>query len=201
MELKALPEEQVHIYSNIGYALLGQIAAVVTGGSYSQAVQDYILSPLGMSRSTFDFFIAATYPYSQPHTRGENGELSTLHDLRRGSLYTASGGLYSNAEDLCKMARMFLNNGLSDSGAQILKAETLKQMQKGHIARDNGDCYGYATVVHPFNGRNIYGHGGSNLPYNTGLYIDYQTGMGVVVLMNTEAADLRIAIPEMIFNM
>ena len=201
VELKAMPAEQVHIYSNIGYALLGQIAAAVTGGLYSQAVQDYILSPLGMTRSTFDFFIAATYPYSQPHVRDEQGSLSTLHDLRRGSLYTASGGLYSNAEDLCKMARMFLRRGLTDSGERILGEQSLADMQYRHIPRDNGDYYGFATVAHPFGDRDIFGHGGSNLPYKTGLYIDYKTDLGVVVLMNTEAADLRSAIPEMIFDM
>ena len=201
VELKALPEDNVHIYSNIGYALLGQIAAAVTGGSYSQAVQDHILTPLGMNKSTFDFFVAATYPYSCPHVRGENGELSTLHDLRRGSLYTASGGLYSDAEDLCKMARMFLRGGVSDSGERVIKAETLAQMQSRHTPRDNGDFYGFATVIHTLGDRDIYGHGGSNLPYNTGLYVDYKTGLGVVVLMNTEAADLRVGIPEMIFEM
>ena len=82
IELKALPEENVHIYSNIGFALLGQIAAAVTGMSYSQAVEEYILKPMGMNCSTYDFYIAATYPYSQAHKRGENGELIPVHDLR-----------------------------------------------------------------------------------------------------------------------
>ncbi|MBO5973385.1 MAG: beta-lactamase family protein [Clostridia bacterium] len=201
VELKAMPEDKVHIYSNIGYALLGQIAASVTGGSYSQAVQDNILTPLGMNKATFDFYIAATYPYSCPHLRGENGELTVLHDLRRGSLYTASGGLYSDSADLCKMARMFLRGGIADSGERVLGEDTLKLMQGKHMPRDNGDFYGFATVVHPLGYREIYGHGGSNLPYNTGVYYDYRSGLGVVVLMNTEAADLRVAIPEMIFEM
>ncbi len=201
VELKAMPEDKVHIYSNIGYALLGQIAAAVTGCSYSQAVQDNILTPLGMNKATFDFYIAATYPYSQPHVRGENSELTVLHDLRRGSLYTASGGLYSDAADLCKMARMFLRGGVADSGERVLGEDTLKLMQQKHTPRDNGDFYGFATVVHPLGDRDIYGHGGSNLPYNTGLYVDYRSGLGVVVLMNTEAADLRVSIPEMIFEM
>ena len=201
IELKALPEENVHIYSNIGFALLGQIAASVTGMSYSQAVEENILKPLGMNCSTYDFYIAATYPYSQAHRRGDNGELIPVHDLRRGSLYTASGGLYSNAEDLCKFARMFLNRGTNDNGERVLSEESIAQMQGKHAPRDNGDFYGYAKVVHPLGDRAIYGHGGSNLPYNTGVYYDYKTGLGVVVLMNTEAADLRAGIPEMIFEM
>ena len=201
IELKALPEEKVHIYSNIGFALLGQIAAAVTGKSYSQAVEDSILKPLGMTRSTYDFYIAATYPYSCPHVRCEDGTLKTVHDLRRGSLYTASGGLYSDAADLCKFARMFLRRGISDSGERVLSEDSVSLMQGKHAPRDNGDWYGYAKVVHPLGDRVVYGHGGSNLPYNTGVYYDYKTGLGVVVLMNTEAADLRVGIPEMIFEM
>ncbi|MBQ2865323.1 MAG: beta-lactamase family protein [Clostridia bacterium] len=199
--LDNLPEDNVHTYSNIGFALLGQIAAAVSGMSYSQAVETYLLKPLGMDCSTYDYYIASTYPYSRPHLRGEDGTLRVLHDLRRGSLYTASGGLYSNAEDLCKMARMFLRDGLSDKGEQIITKESLEEMQGKHAPRTNGDYYGYAKVIHPLGDRYIYGHGGSNLPYNTGVYYDYKTGLGVVVLMNTEAADLRVGIPKMIFEM
>jgi CubicO group peptidase (beta-lactamase class C family) len=96
---------------------------------------------------------------------------------------------------------MFLRRGVADSGERVLSEDSLALMQDKHAPRDNGDFYGLAHVVHPLGDRYIYGHGGSNLPYNTGLYYDYKTGLAVVVLMNTEAADLRAAIPEMIFEM
>ena len=47
-------------YSNGGYALLGQLIADVTGGSYPEAATGLVLGPLGMSGSSFPAMWPAT---------------------------------------------------------------------------------------------------------------------------------------------
>src|SRR5437868_13167309 len=47
-----VPGERFH-YSNLGFALLGRVVATVSGQPYEQYVQQRILDPLGMTRTTF----------------------------------------------------------------------------------------------------------------------------------------------------
>src|SRR6478609_1648803 len=47
------PQQRWH-YSNLAYALLGQVAAQVRGGSWAEVLADRILRPLGLTRTTVD---------------------------------------------------------------------------------------------------------------------------------------------------
>jgi hypothetical protein len=46
--------------------------------------------------------------------------------------------------------------------------------------------------------RFIYGHTGNYHPYNTSVFVDPETGLGVVTLMNSDASQMRFTVPEMI---
>ncbi|MBQ6899513.1 MAG: beta-lactamase family protein [Firmicutes bacterium] len=203
IELKSLPEEKINHYANLGFVLAGCVATKVTGKTISQLWREYVLDPLGMNITTSDFFDMASYPMSQPHDYDEDGNLVQLHHHRHNSFYRAGGGLYSNAEDLCKMARFLLNKGVTDSGQRLLQTETVDNMFTKHTIKsiDPGDFYGLGIHIHAFANRFMYGHSGNMHPYNTALFTDQQTGLGVVVLMNSPHSDLRFRIPEMIVEM
>src|SRR5262249_22959807 len=65
-QLIATPGD-VFSYSNDGYWLAGYVAEALAGKPYASVVEEEILRPLGMTRSTFHLDMASTYPLAQGH--------------------------------------------------------------------------------------------------------------------------------------
>lgn len=202
LALGALPGEGKYCYSNWGFNLVGCVASSVTGKPISRLLSEYVLTPLGMNTTTFDYHVASTYPLSLPHCYDEEGKLQVTHYQRINTAYSAGGGLYSNATDICKFIRLFLNRGVTDSGEELLSAVSMGNMLSKHIEKSGspGSFYGLGMFVRPFRERYIYGHTGNYDPYNSSYFFDEKTGYGVVTLLNSPVSDIRYQIPEMIFG-
>ena len=202
LEIATLPEEGVPLYANVGFVIAGYMASKVTGKPLAQLLDEYVIQPLGMERTTLDFFRAATWTFSQPHFQLEDGGFEVEHRQRINTYYHACGGLYSNTTDMCRLARFLLNRGVNDSGERLLKEETIENMFTKHTLKDinPGDYYGLGIHIHKYEDRFFYGHSGNIHPYNTSVFVDYETGLGVVTLMNSDASDMRFAVPETIIN-
>jgi len=202
LEMHALPNEGVYLYSNWGIRLASYIAQSVTGKLFSQLAEEYVLRPLEMCTTTFDLREAATYPLSLPHEMTDGGAYRVVHRIKENAARLAAGGLYSNVFDLCKLARFFMNGGKTDAGVQLLKGSSMLQMQTVH-ARSNaglGDGYGLTLWLRKYQDRYLLGHPGSAPPYATSVFADVHSGYGVVTLMNTQRDALRYQIPEMILD-
>lgn len=200
--LGSLPEEGKFCYSNWEFNLAGCVASTVTGRSISMLLSEYVLEPLGMTTTTFDYHIASTYPLSLPHRAGKDGSFYVIHHQRVNTAYYAGGGLYSNAADMCKFARFLLNNGVSDTGERLLKEETFRNMIAKHVLKSAEPevHYGYGAFVRTYKARYIYGHTGNYDPYNSSVFVDYKTGYGVVTFFNSHVTDIRNTIPETVFD-
>ena len=203
LPIATLPEEGVAKYANVGFVIAGYMASRMTGKPLSQLLDEYVLKPLGMNQTTLDFYKAATWPFSQPHEQLPKGGFEVIHYQRINTYFHAGGGLYSNAPDICKLARFLLNRGVSDAGERLLKEETLDNMFTKHTIKDinPGDYYGLGIHIHAMGDRFIYGHTGNYHPYNTSVFVDPETGLGVVTLMNSDASAMRFTVPETIINL
>lgn len=203
LPMATLPGEGVYCYSNWGYNLAACIATTVTGRSLTELYKEYILAPVGMDRTTFDFHIAATYPLSLPHKLNADGKPEVIHHQRINMAYSGGGGLYSCAEDMSKWARCLLRGGVTDSGERLLTPESFADMCHKHTPKTNdpGSFYGLGLFVRPYSDRYVYGHTGNYDPYNSSVFVDKKTGLGVVVLMNSPAANVRYEIMEMVFGL
>ena len=187
------PLGEGYLYSNWGIRLASLVAEKVTGKYFTQLAQERVLQPLGMNMTTFDLHTAATYPICLPHTE-ENGKFSVFHTLQENAARQAAGGLYSNAEDLCRLARCLLNDGEKVlSSAQEMKIPRGKP--KGF------DSYGITLFGHEGENGQVYFHPGSAPPYATSLYIHPDSGLGIITLMNTQRDTLRHTIPNTILKM
>lgn len=198
-----LPQEGVAKYANVGFVIAAYMASRVTGKPLSQLLDEYVLKPLGMNQTTLDFYKAATWPFSQPHEQLDDGGFEVVHYQRINTYFHAGGGLYSNAPDICKLARFLLNRGVSDAGECLLKEETIGNMFTQHTIKDinPGDYYGLGIHIHAMEDRFVYGHTGNYHPYNTSVFVDPASGLGVVTLMNSDASAMRFSVPEMVFNL
>jgi CubicO group peptidase (beta-lactamase class C family) len=203
LPMASVPGDNVYCYSNWGFNLSACVATTVTGKTLTDLYKEYILNPLHMDKTTFDFQIASTYPFSQPHRMGKDGKFEVIHHQRINMAYSGGGGLYSCAEDMCKWARFLLRGGVTDSGERLLTPESYADMCSKHILREpaTGTYYGYGMFVKPYKDRYVYGHTGNYNPYNSSIFMDKKTQLGVVVLMNSPAEELRFVIPEMVFEM
>lgn len=112
------------VYSDLGYMLLGHIAAQVFGDSLDRVASEQIFNPLGMKDTAYcppeDWKprIAAT-EYTELLERCKRGE---VHDENAYAMGGISGhaGLFSTAGDLAKYAMMWLNGGRTEDGRAVI---------------------------------------------------------------------------------
>lgn len=194
------PLGQGYNYSNWGIRLASLVAETATGKKFTELAQERVLTPLGMTRTTYDLHVAATYPISLPHVE-EDGVLRVSHRLQENAARHAAGGLYSSAPDLCKLARCLLNEGMTDDGTRILSKASIDEMKTLRATPKDFDGYGITLFRNTMDDRQIYYHTGSAPPYATCLEIHPESGLGVVMLLNTDRLSLRHTVPLTIFNM
>lgn len=123
-------------YSNASINILGRIVEVVSGTPYAEFMQQRLLTPLGMTDTTFWPTAAQVARIAKSYDRKDASSTDfkeTTAFLLKGDLSdharTAfpAWGLYSTAEDLAKFYRMMLNGGTYD-GKTILSKKSVALM-------------------------------------------------------------------------
>lgn len=159
-------------YSNLGFALLGEVVARLRGQTWWEAVQQRLLVPLGMGATSYhppaehaparsvDHF--AHTLTAEPHT--DTGAMA------------AAGQLWSTVADLLRWAD-FLATGHPD----VLSAETLAEMAEPVTP---ADAYGLGLRVLRVGSRTMVGHTGSMPGFQASLFVDRTTREAVVALAN-----------------
>jgi CubicO group peptidase (beta-lactamase class C family) len=161
----ALPAGEVFWYSNPGFNLAGYLAADRAGQPFPALVEEVVLRPLGMSRTTFD-----------PDSR-----LST--DVGPPLPYPA-GGAVTTVRDLSRLAVCLLSGGGS-----ILAQSTVDLMQAVHADAYTRPPrrYGLGFVVEEHGGRRLVTHGGGGFGCGSTFALLPDGMVGVVVLFNHPA--------------
>jgi CubicO group peptidase (beta-lactamase class C family) len=135
-------------YTNSGYILLGIIIEKITGLSYEEAVTKFILKPLKMNHTGFDYSVLKspkkTVPYSFiSKTKQEKTE------IWNPNLTGSAGQIYSTAEDLYQYY-----TGLRDY--KIVSKEAFKKATIPYLSG-----YGYGWFIDDLYGKKLINHGGN----------------------------------------
>jgi CubicO group peptidase (beta-lactamase class C family) len=165
-------------YSNLGFALLGEVVARVRGADWWTLVQDRLLRPLGMSRTSY----LAEAPYAQgssvDHFAGTRHD--EPHEDTRAM--APAGQLWSTVDDLARWL------GLLASGhPDVLADATLVEMAAPSTPADGQaeEDYGLGLrLLRTASGRALVGHTGSMPGFLATAFVDRETGDGVVALTN-----------------
>ena len=187
------PPGKVAAYSNYNAALAGYIVARVSGQSFSEYVQEHILTPLGMNGTT------AQYPTpSELRARESTGymyeddayqvfpQLLTPEDL------FPAGVMRATATDMARFMIMHLQAGFYGDAAteiRILSEATARQMHGTLFAphpRLLGNAYGFFEFDD--NGQRVLGHSGSGEPMESLLLLLPDQNLGVFVAYNSLGA-------------
>jgi len=96
-------------YSDVGYILLGELVAAVTGQPLEEAVRQLVLEPLGMESAAYGPVEGAV----PTERRGGDWLRGKVHDPRAAALDGVAGhaGLFARAEDVAAYVRMLLRRG------------------------------------------------------------------------------------------
>jgi CubicO group peptidase (beta-lactamase class C family) len=175
------PTGATHHYSNLAYGLLGEMVARIRAQSWWDQVEQRILHPLGMGRTTYLVEPPAATGYSVHHFAGTLTE-EPAQDTRA---MAPAGQLWSTASDLASYAR-FLLEGHDD----VLASSTVTEMctpQSGSLAGGLSGGYGLGVRLVAGGSGVLVGHTGSMPGFLAGLFVDRVRRSGAVCLGNGTA--------------
>jgi CubicO group peptidase (beta-lactamase class C family) len=165
------PGEHFH-YSNLGYGLLGEAVARLRGRDWWSLVQERILAPLGMTRTS--------YLPEEPYARGLSvhhlANTLTPEPLHDTKAMAPAGQLWSTIEDLARYAAF-----LSLGNPTVLADQTLTEMRTPVPPAID---YGLGVRLLPYAGGVLSGHTGSMPGFQATLFVDPLAKLGVVALTN-----------------
>jgi CubicO group peptidase (beta-lactamase class C family) len=179
-----------HVYSNMGFVLLGRILEIASGETYYDYMQKNVFAPVGATSASFPLLpkngvavVPMAYPY-EPAWDDDNLRVYTQNQLgkefRRGG--SAGSGIVS-ALDL-----LALSNAMR--AGRIVKSETfrLHSSAKPELA---APIYGYGIIAGPYLGRPFVGHNGRALGTCTEFGELRDTPYTIIVLSNLKRTVCR----------
>ena len=166
-------------YSNLGYAILGEVVARHRGCSWWDALRSEVLEPLEMLRTTYlpagpQLSGFAVHPWADvvlPEPAHDSGAMAP------------AGQLWSTVADLARWAAF----AAGDTG-DVLDPDTLAELlepQGSEPGSESPSGYGLGWRIAQDSGRTLVGHSGSMPGFLAGTYADIDEGVGAVALANT----------------
>lgn len=177
---RVLPGNAKFKYSNMGFALLGQLLEAVTGTAYVDLVRTRIAEPLGLRDFGGDVDDEPGVTLATGYTARRFGlERVALPHLRTAA-YAAATGCYATAVDLSRFA-----DALCLGSPGLLDDDTKRAMHQPLWDVDGEDQrYGLGLQVMQVGDRRVVGHGGAFPGFITATRIDPAARLVAVVLTN-----------------
>jgi CubicO group peptidase (beta-lactamase class C family) len=165
----ARPGEWFH-YSNLGFALLGEVVARVTGTPWRVLVSQSLLLPLGMTQTSYLPRPGAQPGYSVDHFTG----ILQLEPLTDTGAMAPAGQLWSTLADLVLWGQF-----LAGARPDLLAPDSLDEM-----TRPCTEDYALGLRLRTGTSGTLVGHTGSMPGFLAAVLVDPGSGIGGVTLMN-----------------
>jgi len=179
------------IYSDLGFIMLGKLVETISGKSLEMFVHKNFFKPLQMKDTMFNPpallcpRIAPTEPeYNYRLTKMPGKPRNKISQLMDG--VAGHAGLFSTAEDLSKIAILYLNAG-KYQGKRYFKKSTIKLFTTRHsenstraLGWDTGNGNPDRQISHYFS-KSAFGHTGFT---GTSIWMDPELNLFVILLTN-----------------
>jgi len=186
-----------YIYSDMSFAVLGEIVRVVSGKPLNEFAAEAVFKPLGMKDTAYlpptswVTRIAPTERTKDAKTGEQTVLRGVVHDPRAQKLggFAGHAGVFGTADDLARYCRMLLHGGELD-GKRIMSAKTAAEMTKTRCMPDGSNCRTYGFDVDTklsaprgerFQKGTTFGHTGYT---GTMMWVDPKSECYVVLLTN-----------------
>ncbi|MDU0314857.1 serine hydrolase domain-containing protein [Phycicoccus sp. M110.8] len=177
------PHDRWH-YSNVVYAVLGELVARLDGRPWEESLRARILEPLGMTRTTVGF---------DDGPRATGYHLSPFHDVPQVEpvvdlrAMAPCGALVSTVSDLARWSGF-----VADPDPSVLSPDTFEEMTQPQLMTDPDGWtgamgLGFFLVRSP-RGRTWVGHTGGMPGQVSGVFTHRESGTGGIVLMNSSSS-------------
>ena len=190
-------------YSNPGFIYLARVIEQLTGDPWESYIQKNIFSPLGMTRSYFratPYYLASDRSHNYTRVKDANG-LEIVADNGADfdpGITIPNGGWNAPLTDLATYLAFLTNATHGDPATQqlydtVLKHSTLTQMwqplykteQDGSEIPEDAVGLSFFSVRH---GQTVFvGHMGNQAGFRAFLFLNPNTGAGVIAAFNTDS--------------
>lgn len=179
---RVLKPHHLFHYSNLAFAVLGELVARLDGRPWAESLQARILDPLEMTRTTVGLHgRAVTGYFVPPYT-----DVPIPEPVVDQKALAPCGALASTATDLAKWSAF-----VADPVDEVLAPDTLEEMVQPQILTEPvrwAGAVGLGFMLVRSGDRVYVGHTGGMPGHISGLFTDRTNGTGALVLMNDTAA-------------
>jgi CubicO group peptidase (beta-lactamase class C family) len=171
------PHRRWH-YSNLAYAVLGELVARLDGRSWEQSLQARVLDPLGLARTSV---VPAGRRAAGYLTDPYADRLHREPDIATGGLAPAAQ-LWSTAQDLGRWASFW-----AQPAAEVLSPDTIEEMCQPQVLWDVDAWtlgWGLGPMLLRSGDRVLVGHEGAMPGFLAALWVYRQDRVGAVALAN-----------------
>jgi CubicO group peptidase (beta-lactamase class C family) len=183
------PGSQFH-YCNLGFQILGRLAAMIDNRSYNAVLQARLLDPLGMTSS---------HPFISNTIRSQESESyvirrDDLSGTRSAELSVAPRAIFTNAAgcivstpaDMNRYMAMLLAHGKGPHG-RIVSEEGFALFATPFIEAEEfgpGTHYGYGIAVDTLDGHKLLRHTGGMQSFASSIQVDLDAKVGAFASIN-----------------
>ena len=174
----------IYRYAGGGYVVIRQILGDVTGLPFPELMQNLVLSPLGMTHSTFEQPLSSALQNSAATAYQADGQPFE----GRFHVYPemAPDGLWSTPSDLAKFA-IEIQNELAGRSQKLLSQPFVREMVTSRMGG-----YGLGFKVGSTGGKAYFDHDGSNFGFFSEMFAFAEAGgQGIVVMTNGNNINLK----------
>jgi CubicO group peptidase (beta-lactamase class C family) len=168
-------------YSNLAYALLGEVVARVSGQPAERYLDERVLGPLGMTRTTW----TAETPAATGYLVDPYVDVPRAEPVIAGNAVAPAAELWSTASDLCRWAAF-----IADPDPAVLAPETMKEMRTFQSMVDVNKWrlgYGLGFALYRVGDLVFAGHDGAHAGFLAHVDALPAAKTGVAVLTNAGA--------------
>jgi CubicO group peptidase (beta-lactamase class C family) len=174
-------------YSDIGFEMLGDVIAKLSGQSFEAYVKDHIFLPLGMQHSSFLLKDIPPQSLAAPHVLKPNLKVNSYFPYSRQ--HAPSSHLFSSVEDMSRFALAQLNHGQWKT-QQLLPASAYAAMWAPEIPTSLPSPWekelGLGWFLGETLGHRLVGHAGGDTGFAAEFVMAPADGVAVIVMVNRE---------------
>jgi CubicO group peptidase (beta-lactamase class C family) len=168
------------LYSNVAYALLGEVVEKVSGRTFRSVLNRGIARPLGLEASSTRLTPALRRSLATGYWRTRPGEGPRPAADGEAHAFEPAAGLVSNAKDLLRYQQ-----GHMPGDTRILSELSKREMQRTQWQRSDEPHHGYGWMIWTVDGISVRGHSGGYPGFSTKIGFSPDLGIATAVLTNT----------------
>jgi CubicO group peptidase (beta-lactamase class C family) len=175
------PQQRWH-YSNLAFALLGQVVAARRGAAWVDVLRERVLEPLGLRRTT----TVPTAPVARGYFVDPYADRLHAEPLFPGHAFAPAAELWTTPTDLATWGAFW-----ADPDPAVLAPATVAEMTHLHAMADLQQWtlgWGLGLMLHRRGERMLVGHDGAMPGFLASLVVERESGLVVAVLTNTSRA-------------